>query len=160
MKSLVDVDVTDWISIMSYLLTRNYICDRPSRENLVTIHCYWLLIVVYFLIVYCTHSLHSSWVERTVIVHDKMAAKRASRQYRACRRPTGHKDKWVKQPTFLEWVGNSKLTLTNWNKLFNKIQSYATFPYQSSCIIFHYDMFRKFMFPSSGHYFIYIRKTT
>jgi hypothetical protein len=53
---------------------------------------YYTLFIVWttILIAHCTHALHSSFVERTVIMYDKMAAKHTSLQYRACWRPTEH----------------------------------------------------------------------
>jgi hypothetical protein len=62
----------------SYFLTRNCVCDWLSQNIPYTFDCslHSFLAFIAF--------LRLSWVKRAVKMHDKMAAKRDSRQCNAC----------------------------------------------------------------------------
>jgi hypothetical protein len=95
---------------MSFLQETAYIWPTQAER------IYWTL---HTLLHYNAHTavFTGSFVERTLTVDDKMAAKRISRQYYTCRRPTGHKYKWVGQVT---GIINPKLKLTSPEKWIKK----------------------------------------
>jgi hypothetical protein len=96
-----------------YWLALNNILQAYTKLHMRLIMPEEFIFHYYFGCTLHTHTLHLSCVECTVTVHDKMVNKHARWRYCACQWPLGHKDKWVKQMTFLEWVRNSKLTLTS-----------------------------------------------
>jgi hypothetical protein len=111
MKSLLELDFTDWLLITSYQTIRNYTCvtDLAKRG---TIHNYRLFTRDY-----------SSRVKNITVIHDKMACKRTSRQLRAFRKSTGHNySKGHKPPKCLERITDPELTLSLLNRLLRRIE--------------------------------------